>query len=114
MRRVRGSAVVGVVGVVLAGCGSQAVSPVKVSQVAAHPRGQAVLARPRQHLSARRLRPRLGGVAPGTVVRSSAVWTERVFANARDGFALANDGSAQYPVLSTDGGQTWRIDGPQV
>jgi hypothetical protein len=37
-----------------------------------------------------------------------------VFADARVGVALANDGSAQYPVLSTDSGRTWRIDGPQV
>jgi hypothetical protein len=53
-------------------------------------------------------------VARGTAVNSSGVFTERVFANARVGFALANDDSAQYPVLSTDGGRKWRIDGPQV
>jgi hypothetical protein len=65
------------------------------------------------HLIARRLRPRPGAVAPRTPVNPSDLFTDRVFANGRDGFALANDGSAQYPALSTDGGQTW-IDGRQV
>jgi hypothetical protein len=37
-----------------------------------------------------------------------------VFANGRVGFALANDGQAQYPVLTTDGGRAWRLDGPQL
>jgi hypothetical protein len=44
----------------------------------------------------------------------SGVEPIRVFANARDGFTLAAVGSAQYPARSTDGGTTWRIDGPQV
>jgi hypothetical protein len=47
-------------------------------------------------------------------VSSSDLFTDRVFANAHNGFALANDGNAQYPALSTDGGRSWRIDGPQV
>lgn len=63
------------------------------------------------------MRPRRGlgtGAVPrGTAVPSSSLFTSRVFANARDGFALANDGQAQYPVRTTDGGRTWRIDGPQ-
>jgi hypothetical protein len=38
-----------------------------------------------------------------------------VFANADDGFALADDpGKAQYPAHTSDGGRVWRIDGPQV
>ena len=45
---------------------------------------------------------------------SSDLFTDRVFANARDGFALAGEDSAEYPVHSTNGGGTWRIDGPQV
>jgi hypothetical protein len=36
-----------------------------------------------------------------------------VFSNGHDGFALANAGSAQYPVRSVDGGKVWRIIGPQ-
>ena len=69
---------------------------------------------PTRHLTARLLRARPGAVGRGTVVRSSDLFTNRVFANARDGFALANDGSAQYPAISTDGGRAWRINGPQV
>ena len=48
------------------------------------------------------------------VVSSSDLFSDRVFANAHDGFTLATGDSAQYPALSTDGGKRWRIDGPQV
>jgi hypothetical protein len=47
-------------------------------------------------------------------VRPSDLFTDQVFANDRDGFALANEGNAQYPAATTDGGKRWRIDGPQV
>lgn len=47
----------------------------------------------------------------GRVVRSSKLEV-RVFVNARDGFALASVGQAQYPASTTNGGRTWRIDGP--
>jgi hypothetical protein len=50
---------------------------------------------------------------PGTAVRSS-VLGQRVFVSARDGFALANTGGAQYPAATTDGGQTWKTDGPAL
>lgn len=53
-------------------------------------------------------------VPQGTTVPSSSLFTTRIFANADDGFALANDGQAQYPARSTDGGRIWHIDGPQV
>jgi hypothetical protein len=69
---------------------------------------------PPHHLVARRLRGRRGAVARGTIVSSSALFPDRVFANGADGFSLANRGSAQYPARSVDGGRTWRIDGPQV
>ena len=62
--------------------------------------------------------PRRGRVfklsPPGSVVRPSAVFGDRVFLNADEGVALANGDNAQYPVLSTDGGHVWRIDGPQL
>lgn len=44
----------------------------------------------------------------------SELFSDRVFANATEGFALANDGPAQYPAISSDGGRSWRIGGPQV
>jgi photosystem II stability/assembly factor-like uncharacterized protein len=60
------------------------------------------------------MRPRHGAVPRGTVVRSSSLVGNRVFSNSRDGFALANARQAQYPARTTDGGRTWRIDGPQL
>jgi hypothetical protein len=59
------------------------------------------------------MRARRGAVAPGTVAKTSDLFADRVFANASDGFALANEGSAQYPARSVDGGRSWRIAGPQ-
>lgn len=71
---------------------------------------------PPRHLTASRIRPRPGWptVAAGTVVRSSDLFTNRVFANASDGFALVNRDQAQYPARTVDGGRSWRIDGPQL
>jgi hypothetical protein len=68
---------------------------------------------PPHELTATRLRPRAHAVAPGTKVRASALFGVRAFWNARDGFALAGVGEAQYPAHTADGGRTWRIDGPQ-
>jgi hypothetical protein len=73
----------------------------------------AVLAGPPHEITARHLRPRPGAVAPGTKVRDSALLGARAFWNARNGFALADVRSAQYPARTTNGGRTWRIDGPQ-
>jgi photosystem II stability/assembly factor-like uncharacterized protein len=75
---------------------------------------RASAARPTPRYTAHRLKPRSGAVAPATTISSSSLFTTRVFANGSVGFALANDGQAQYPALSTDGGKTWKIDGPQV
>lgn len=69
---------------------------------------------PPLRIKARRLPTRPGAVTPGTKVRSSALFSRRVFWNARVGFALADVGQAQYPARTTDGGRRWRIDGPQV
>jgi hypothetical protein len=95
------------VAVCLAGCGSR---------IAGHPamaRASAVVPSPPQRLTAHRLTSRRGAVAPGMMVRSSSIFTDRVFANAHTGVALANAGLAQYPVVTTDGAH-WRIAGPQV
>ncbi len=54
-----------------------------------------------------------GTLAPGTAVKSSALG-ERVFPSASHGFALAAVGQAQYPAATTDGGKTWRTDGPAL
>lgn len=68
---------------------------------------------PPRHFVGRIMRARRGAASRGTVVGSGALFTPRVFANRQDGFALGNDGGAQYPVRSVDGGRSWRIDGPQ-
>lgn len=61
-----------------------------------------------------RRRPPFKLSPPGTVVRSSALFGDRVFLNADEGVALANGDNAQYPALTTDGGRVWRIDGPPL
>lgn len=52
-------------------------------------------------------------LAPGSTVRPSAVG-QRVFTNASDGFALVGIGQAQYPAATTNGGKTWKTDGPAL
>lgn len=79
-----------------------------------HFRAQAATAAPPKVLSARRLAPRRYALKPGTLVSHAALFGDRVFANASDGFALANGNQAQYPAVTRDGGRTWRIDGPQL
>lgn len=56
------------------------------------------------------MHPRPGAAPRGTLVRP---FGDRVFSDARHGFALAGRGQAQYPARTLDGGRTWRIDGPQ-
>jgi hypothetical protein len=53
-------------------------------------------------------------LAPGSRVRASALVGQRVFVDAGHGFALASVGQAQYPAATTDGGRTWRTDGPAL
>ena len=55
-----------------------------------------------------------GTLAAGSKVRSSAVAGQRVFTDAKHGFALASVGSADYPVATADGGKTWKTDGPAL
>src|SRR5947209_16639202 len=76
--------------------------------------GAAAPIRPRR-LTARRLEPRpRWAVARGTTVRSSDLFTDRVFATASDGFALASLSNAQFPACSHDAGRTWATCGPAV
>jgi hypothetical protein len=56
---------------------------------------------------------RTGTLAPGTKVKSSNLG-QRVFTDAKHGFALASVGSAQYPAATTDGGTIWKTDGPAL
>jgi hypothetical protein len=54
-----------------------------------------------------------GTVRVGTKVGSRGLG-QRVFVNAKDGFALGAVGQAQYPAASTDGGATWKTTGPAL
>jgi hypothetical protein len=55
----------------------------------------------------------VGLLKPGTVV-SPARLGVRVFPNATHGFALALVRNVTYPAATTNGGHTWRIDGPAL
>jgi hypothetical protein len=49
---------------------------------------------------------------PGSAVTSGL--GQRVFVDAKHGFSLAAVGEAQYPAATTNGGRTWRTDGPAL
>ncbi len=73
--------------------------------------------RPSAEVTARRMHPRSGFPAPpgfGTVIPARDLFGTRVFTDGQVGFALANDGQAQFPARTTDGGKRWTIDGPQL
>ena len=60
------------------------------------------------------IRPRSGTLARGTVLKPTTIFSNRIFSSAAHGFALATRNSADYPVLSTNGGHTWTIAGPAL
>ena len=110
--------IVALSGLMLPGCGSSSHHSVgtqsHATRLAADTRATSSAVPPSRQLTGRRMHPRAGAVADGSVVNGSALWTDRVFATVSDGFALANEGSAQYPADTVDGGRVWRIGGPQV
>jgi len=55
-----------------------------------------------------------GTLAPGTKVAASEVYGNRVFIDANRGYALVQNGQAQYPAATTDGGKTWKTNGPAL
>jgi hypothetical protein len=68
---------------------------------------------PQKTVKASLLKRRPNTLAPGTSVKSSQLG-HRLFVNGNDGFALANTNQAQYPAATTNGGKTWRTDGPAL
>jgi hypothetical protein len=74
----------------------------------------AAVAKPPQTITAARIARRPGTLAPGTRVRSASVVGRRVFTDAKHGFALTSAGEADYAVATTDGGKTWKTDGPAL
>ena len=95
-----------VVAAVVLGLGSIGVS-------GAATRGTAA-AKPPKTVTATLITRRKGTLATGSSVRASAVSGQRVFTDAKHGFALASAGSAEYAVATADGGKTWKTYGPAL
>jgi BNR/Asp-box repeat len=74
----------------------------------------AAAAGPQQTVAATLITRPAHTLAPGTKVSGSKVFGQRVFVDASHGFALVDTGQAQYPAASTDGGKTWKTDGPAL
>jgi hypothetical protein len=69
---------------------------------------------PAKSFSAKRLTSSAHGVLrPGSKVTSRALGT-RVFTSDTNGFALANVQDVTYPAATSDGGKTWRTNGPEL
>lgn len=102
-RRIAGSALV------LSGVALGA-SVVGVSAAAT---GSSAAVTPQKTVTASLISRSPGTLAPGTKVSSSRLG-QRVFTDAKHGFALANVSQAQYPAATTNGGKTWKTDGPAL
>ena len=55
-----------------------------------------------------------GTLAPGRRLRPADIAGQRVFTDSKHGFALASLAGADYSVATTDGGRTWKTDGPAL
>ena len=71
-------------------------------------------ATPLKVVTATRITRRPGTLAPGTRIRAAGLFGQRVFTDAKHGFALASAIDADYPVATADGGKTWRTNGPAL
>lgn len=80
---------------------------------ASHTTGVSAAASPPSTVTATQVTRTNGTLKPGKVVRQRTVG-HRVFANSRFGFGLAGTGGAEYPATTTNGGRTWRINGPAL
>ena len=70
--------------------------------------------KPPKTVKATRIARQSGTLAPGSHVGSGRVPGQRTLTNATTGFALAAVGEADYAVTTTDGGKTWKTDGPAL
>ena len=70
--------------------------------------------KPPKTVKATQITRQSGTLAPGSNVASSKVTGQRTFTTASRGFALASVGQADYAVTTTDGGKTWKTDGPAL
>ena len=94
--------------------GAAALVPSLAAVSGASTRPLAVAAAPPKTVTAQLITSRPGELAPGTKVRSRAIFSNRVFTDAKHGFALASPPEADYAVATSDGGKTWRTDSPAL
>src|SRR3984885_15980825 len=76
--------------------------------------GSAAAAGPQQTVTATLISRPAHTLAPGSTVSASKIFGHRVFNDAKHGFALVDTGQAQYPAATSDGGKTWKTDGPAL
>jgi hypothetical protein len=69
---------------------------------------------PQQKVTGSLLKRPSGTVAFGTAVPASEIYGNRVFIDANRGYALVQHGQAQYPAATTNGGKTWKTNGPAL
>ncbi len=74
----------------------------------------AAAAGPQQTVTATLISRPAHTLAPGSTVSASKIFGHRVFNDAKHGFALVDTGQAQYPAATSDGGKTWKTDGPAL
>jgi hypothetical protein len=74
----------------------------------------ALAAGPQQTVTASLITRPAHTLAPGTTVSGSKIFGQRVLVDATHGFALVDTGGAQYPAATTNGGKTWKTDGPAL
>jgi len=98
----RGTVVVGVAAVALLASGYA------LATAAASP------PKPPKTVKATRIARQSGTLAPGSGVGAGRIAGQRTFTTATRGFALASVGQADYAVTTTDGGKTWKTDGPAL
>jgi BNR/Asp-box repeat protein len=70
--------------------------------------------KPPKTVKATRITRQSGTLASGSHVGSGNVVGQRTFTTATRGFGLASAGEADYAVTTTDGGKTWKTDGPAL
>jgi hypothetical protein len=99
------------------GCGSSSVVPATSSSAATPAAKRPAPSRPQPPKTVTGQHARSTGARPLPVRTrlASSTLGARVFADTRHGFALATTvrlGGQTYPAATTDGGRTWRVNGP--
>lgn len=93
------------------GAAALAVTGAGLASASAHSASPAVA--PQPTVSASLITRPAHTLKPGSKLRPPHLG-QRVFTDAKHGFALVDAGQAQYAAATTDGGKTWRTDGPAL